>query len=341
MRVTIRDVASRAGFSITTVSLVLNNRNANIPQKTRDIILDAAKELGYRPNQLAVSLITKKTNVLGLIIPDIANSFFAEITKQVDLEANRHGYTIIIGETFNNIKKYNELLQMYVDRQVDGIVVTNSTRLSVADELKNIDFLKKHGIPSMSIDSSIERSDVNSILVDQKLGGYVATKHLLELGHRVIGCMTGPFGVTTSDERVAGYKKALAEYGISFRPELLFEGDYSMARSKDALDHFLKLHCSAVFALNDMMAFGIYRSAYQRNINIPEELSVVGFDDVNIADIVSPGLTTVRQPIDAIAVNAIEILNYMIENKNEQQVGKRVYLEPTLIVRESTASKNR
>lgn len=333
IKVTIRDVARVSGFSITAVSLVLNNKECTISESTKAIIRKTAQDLGYRPNKLAVGLLKKKTGVLGLIIPDNSNMFFSELSKSVEISARNRGYSIIYGNTNDVYHRDYEYLKLFVDHQVDGIVITKSSSLSEEEDVKNLNFLNKQGIPYVVVDRQPESFISNLVTVDNRLGGYIATKYLLDNGHRKIGTYTGPLQLSTGKRRLDGYKKALSEYDIEFDERLVFEGNFSLGTEKAALKRFLKHNVTAIFCQNDIMAFGIYREAIKNNIHIPDDLSIVGYDNILLTDIVYPGLTTINQPIKGIGEESVRILIEAINNKDHQPETKELY--PSLVIRES------
>ena len=259
MRATIRDVAKKAGYSISTVSLVLNNKNVSIPQSTRDKVLAAVRALDYRPNQLAVSMVTKKTNVIGLIIPDNSNMFFADLSKAIEVAARKAGYNLIYGNSSNDSGHDIEYMRMFTDRQVDGIIFAKSASICAEDDIRAMQFIRESKIPFVSVDRELRGNNIRSVLLDNRRGGYLATRHLLELGHRKIGCVTGPLDLMSSHERLEGYRDALAEYGVPYKEELIAEGDFQMAGSEKPVLQLLRYNVTAIFSFNDMMAYSIYQ----------------------------------------------------------------------------------
>lgn len=279
MRATIRDVAKKAGYSISTVSLVLNNKNVSIPQSTRDKVLAAVKALDYRPNQLAVSMVTKKTNVIGLIIPDNSNMFFADLSKAIEVAAHKAGYNLIYGNSSNDSGHDIEYMRMFTDRQVDGIIFAKSASICAEDDIRAMQFIRESKIPFVSVDRELRGNNIRSVLLDNRRGGYLATRHLLELGHRKIGCVTGPLDLMSSHERLEGYRDALDEYGVPYKEELIAEGDFQMAGSEKPVLQLLRQNVTGIFSFNDMMAYSIYQVMARRSLRIPQDISLVGFDD--------------------------------------------------------------
>jgi LacI family transcriptional regulator len=335
MRPTIRDVARLARCSIATVSLVLNNKDVSIPQSTIERIWKAANELNYRPNKLAVGMITKRTKMLGLVIPDNSNAFFGDLAKAIETAARKNDYNLILCDSDNNGQRDLEYISILSDRQVDGVIFVRSEG-NQQDDRKIIQIADQNGIPLVTVDRTMHGEKVYSITLDNFRGGYLAAQHLISLGHKRIGCYSGPLELNSSHQRLDGVKEALAEAGIPYDESLLFVGEYKLGRENEALAYFLDKKVTAVFAFNDMMAFGLYVSAMQMNISIPQDLSVVGFDDIFFCKLVSPQLTTVRQPVSDMGVCVVETLIRIMNGNNDGQPAIRKF-EPELIVRSSTA----
>nr|WP_283243691.1 LacI family DNA-binding transcriptional regulator [Feifania hominis] len=313
--------------------------------------MEAVRELGYRPNRLAVSLVTKKSNTLGLIIPDNSNVFFAELSKGVEVAARKLGYNLIYGNTNNKSKRDLDYIRVFIDRGVDGIIFTRSAGTDPDDERACIDLLLQSGVCFMTMDRvignraiysealgrMISSEDIFSVALDHVKGGYLATRHLIDLGHRRIGCVSGPAGLTTSDDRLLGYQQALEEAGIPYDPALIFEGDYEPGSGATALPYLLGRNVTAIFAFNDMMAFGIYREVHNFNLSIPDDLSVVGFDDIFFSEIIQPPLTTLRQPVFEMGTQVVNELVDLINGVPQGELQRHIRFEPTLQVRGSTA----
>lgn len=338
MRVTIRDVARESGFSITSVSLVLNEKPNNISEKTKKKIIETALVLGYRPNKLAVGLLKKESKLIGLVIPDNSNMFFSELSKEIEISARKYGYSLIYGNTNDDYSRDIEYLRLFVDHQVDGIIITKSSHLPPQEDLNNMLFVEKSGIPYVVVDRRSYEHECNLVTVDGIIGGYLATKYLIDNGHTKIGCFTGPKGLSTTNDRLTGYKNALKEASIELDEKNIFEGNFSMGFEKNAMDLFLERNLTAVFCQNDLMAYGIYRESIKRELKIPEDLSLVGFDNISLSDIVYPRLTTINQPTDQIANESMRILVDGIKNKSIMP--QVVELLPNLVVRNSVKRIN-
>ena len=216
MRVTIKDVAEKAGLSVSTVSLVLNNKPHRISEETRQRVLEVARQMNYRPNRLAVGLIKNRTNTIGLLIPDITNMFFAEIAKGAEMGCQEQGYSMILCNTNDNPQKDIDYVNVLLERGVDGIIFVMAVNSSNNKARECYELLRQFEKPVVLVDRVVEELELPSVATDNELGGYLATRHLLELGHTRIGCITGPMGSQSSKQRLFGYIRALQEYDIPF-----------------------------------------------------------------------------------------------------------------------------
>lgn len=336
MRVTIKDIARRTGFSVTTVSLVLNNKAPNISKETKDIIFSAVKELNYRPNQLAVGLVKKRTKTVGLIISDIRNIFFSNLAKGMEDECRRNGWTLILCNTNDMHLREKEYIQVLADKAVDGILYAMAADNDINTVKESIQMMRMAKIPFVMVDRSLGGEDCYTVLVDNFQGGYIATKHLIELGHKRIACITGPKALIDSLMRLNGYKKALQEANIEYDPELIFAGNYSWEGGMQGVEHLMGKDFSAIFAFNDMSAYGACKALKQYHLSIPSDVSVVGYDDILFSEILDVPLTTVRQPMYEMGVKSVQQLLQIIAKKEVEQ---HYIFQPTIVIRESTQKK--
>ena len=328
--VTIREVAESAGVSYATVSHVINNTRLVSPE-TRERVLAAMDALNYRPNALARSLRQGKTNTLGLVLPDSANPFFAEISRSIEDEAFKRGYSVFLCNTERDTQRELFYVDVLSNRQVDGIIF-----VAAGDQADSLDFLLHRKMPVVMIDRNLSNVEVDAVLTDNQLGGYLATRHLLELGHTRIACIAGPSSITPSAERIIGYRKAIEEAGLSYDETLILRGDYHAQSGMEITNSILSMNPrpTAIFALNDLMALGTLRAAAEAGCSVPEDLAVVGYDDLEIARFTNPPLTTIAQPKKAIGVQAVNLLAARMSQKNRPP--SRLILPPELIVRRST-----
>ncbi len=328
---TMRDVARHAGVSIATVSHVINETRP-VSEELRRRVLHSMEALGYQPNAIARALRNKHSNTLGLIVPDGRNPFFAEIAQGIEEVSLEHGYSLILCDSNNDLGQVLVHTKHLSAKQVDGIIFTTG-----GDDFEDVASLVEEETAVLVIDMDAGRCAADAILFDNFEGGRLATEHLLALGHRRIGCITGPSRQSLRREREAGYRHALQEAGIVPDPALIREGDFQPA---SGYRHALALlrhpePPSAIFACNDLMAMGVLRAARESGVRVPAELSVIGFDDIYLAAYTSPTLSTVRLPKREMGRLAAHMLLERIHNPARPRAQRIVELE--LIVRESTA----
>ena len=336
-RTTIRDIALRAGVSVTTVSLVLNGKEHRIAQETRKKIISIANEMDYRPNQLAVGLITKRTNTIGLIVPDISNSFFGELAKGAENKASENNFNIILCNTNDNAAKDYEYLNVLLDKGVDGIILVPSGRGRDETIPKCFFLLEKCQKPFVLADRIKVGDKYSGVTLDQEAGGFMATQHLIENGHKKIGCITGPLGMLNAYLRYQGYKKALEKSGIPYNSRWVKEGNYHIEDGVLLSKELFREGVTAIFACNDLMAYGVYQSALREGLNVPDEISIVGFDDIPFSQFTEVPLTTIHQPAYEMGEAAIGKVLRLITDENED-VEKMIY-KPELIIRNSVCKK--
>lgn len=291
---TIHDVAQDAGVSPTTVSRYLNNR-IELPPTTAARIDAAISKLDYRPNLLAKRLSTGKTEAVGLVAPEIREPFFAELASAFEDEADRHGYTVFMSSTRSDRKREIASLERLADRHVDGLLMmTNTpddgTLAAMIGKRRNV----------VIIDEDIPGITVPRIFVDNTEGAYQATRHLIEAGHRRIAYLGGPIGLLTVTERREGFMMAMNEAGVPVRPEYVAMGSFAPELARAATQKFLDLPLppTAIFASSDYLAIGALMGLRDRNVSVPDEVSLIGFDDVAFGALLTPPLTAIRQPVE-------------------------------------------
>jgi LacI family transcriptional regulator len=328
---TIRDVAHLAGVSPSTVSHVINETRY-VSDETKAEVLAAMEALNYRPNAIARSLRQKKTHTIGLIVPDSSNPFFAEVGRGVEETIFAQGYSLIIGNSEGNLEKELLHINVLTEKQVDGIMFV-AAGLSTAHILT----LQSHNMPLVVVDREVPGVNVDVVLTNHLQGGYVATVHLIGLGHRHIGCITGPAELPSSADRVAGYKRALIEYGIDPDEELIVRGEFDSPSGYRAVKRLLALSQppTALFACNDLMAIGALSGAIEAGYHVPDDLSIVGFDNISLASFSIPPLTTVAQPTAQLGAMAAQMLMERIRDITLPP--RRRVLPIELIVRSSSA----
>ncbi|OKP81909.1 LacI family transcriptional regulator [Paenibacillus helianthi] len=329
MKVSIFDVAKKSGLSVVTVSRVINGAGS-VREKNRQKVLDAIKELDYRPNAAARSLASGKTGIIGLIVTTLQDSFFDAVVKELNEVLALHGYFLAISISTGIASDENHYL-IQEDR-VDGLIL-----LSPMEEDNYIVELKRRGIPYVLIDNQQPENDSYSITIDNVKGGYAAARHLLELGHTSIAHLCGHEMFRSTKERRAGFLKALKEQGLE--PFEIVHGDFEITKGYDTAKRWLsegKLP-TAVFTGDDNIALGVINALMEAGVRVPQEVAVVGYDDHYIASQLRPHLTTLRQPADKIGIAAADMLLKRMNGTMKR--GANVRIDPELIVRESTLSK--
>ncbi|HCQ89366.1 MAG TPA: LacI family transcriptional regulator [Clostridium sp.] len=328
MKVTIKDVAKKANVSITTVSRVINKIEGYTNEETKKRILKVIEELDYKPNALARSLVTKRTKTIGLILPDISNPFFPSIAKSVEDLVNELGYNLILCNSYDDTEKEANYINVLKENCVDGILLNSKQTKDKYD-------IYKDDVPMVFIDRKPEVEIKYGVFVDNYKGAYNATKHLIDLGHRSIACITGPKNINTTIERLRGYKDALIDNHIECDETIIKSNDYAIEGGYEAAKDLIKNHnITAIFTHDDLMACGVYKAAKELSYKIPDDISVVGFDDITLVEFLDPPLTTIKQPTEDIGKVSVEILMDLIENNKIQ--GKIISLDTELIIREST-----
>ncbi|MCJ7717882.1 MAG: LacI family transcriptional regulator [Anaerolineales bacterium] len=331
-RITLHNVAALAGVSHQTVSRVINNSNQVRPE-TREKVEAAILELGYRPNAIARSMVQGQTHTLGCISPNITDPVFTRIIESAQAEARRQGFFILIGSA-PTVQEVQPLLDELLNRRVDGLIVLNA-RDDERHEL--LGPLANNGSPIVYVKNSPLDEPVSSVRCDDIHGGYVATKHLLDLGHRNIAIILGPKNEQCTLERLDGYRMALDEAGQQLSEELIVQGNWSSKSGSNAAEQLLSnpKSFSAIFAQNDRMAAGAIRSIRDAGYQIPDDYSVIGYDNGPLASLIDPPLTTIQQPLEQFGEQAAHILIKMIQESNFKPVD--LCLTPELILRRSSS----
>jgi len=328
---TMKEVAQAAGVSITTVSHVLNQTRF-VSDELSARVLEAIRELNYQPNVLARGLRIGQTNTIGLVVPDNSNPFFAEVARIIVNEGFENGYNVILCNSDNDLEKEAAYIDVLVSKKVDGIIF-----ITTAEEQAHFQELVAREVPVVVADRELPEVSVDTVLVDNLAGGYSATRYLLELGHRRIGLITGLSSLTPSADRVAGYVNALAESGIDPDETLIVPGKFGYQDGEEAAVQLMSLPRppTAIFACNDLMAIGALRALRNLQVPVPDLVSVVGFDDIELASAVYPALTTVAQPTSEIATMSLKLLLNRIQRNDHTVGGRKEVLQPELIVRDS------
>ncbi|MET3443234.1 LacI family transcriptional regulator [Variovorax paradoxus] len=331
---TIKDVALRAGVSVTTVSHVVNDTR-HVSAKGRERVEEAIRELGYVPNAMARSLKSNTTSTLGMLIPNSSNPYFAEIVRIVEDRCFGAGYTLVLCNTDDEPRRQSVYLQVLAERRIDGLIVVST---GAGDDDSLVTQLHGLRIPTVLVDREIADPACDLVETAHMQGGLLAVRHLLSLGHKRIACIGGPVGVMPSEQRIEGWRMALAEAGATPNADaLLWRGGFTSQGGYEAMHAILRTEQapSAVFVCNDLMAIGALRAAHESGVHVPDDLSIVGFDDIELSAYTSPPLTTVAQPKERIGALAVDMLLERVGGKRRD--ARKVVLQPELHVRASTA----
>ncbi len=343
--VTIRDVAKESGFSSTTVSIVLNSAPLSryIPADTKKKIERAAEKLGYRPNQFARSLRSKRSHTVGVMVFDMTDPYCTGILRGIENTLYQSSFLPILTDVHNERSRFERYLEMLLDRRIEGLIVLANWLFLDINLLAD---LEKSNIPTAMIGFELKTDSISSVIVDNALGGHLALEHLYSLGHRQIAFIRGPKALTDSSPRWRGIGKCARNYGLELDPRLILD----LPESRDPMSSFesgykltetllcREIAFTALLAFDDMSAFGAIRALNKAGVQVPEQCSVIGFDDVATAAIYSPSLTTVRQPMESMGASAgrivLDSINAGLEKRKLQASHRKV--APELVVREST-----
>jgi DNA-binding LacI/PurR family transcriptional regulator len=345
--VTIRDVAKASGFSSTTVSIVLNDAPLAryIPAVTKKKIERAAERLGYRPNQFARSLRSKRSHTVGVMVFDMTDPYCTLVLRGIENSLYQASYLPILTDVHNERTRFERYLEMLLDRRIEGLVVLANWLFLDINLLAD---LEKSSIPTALIGCELKGDAMSSVIVDNEVGGSIALEHLHSLGHRKIAFIRGPKTLADSSPRWRGIRNCAKKYGLELDSRLIVD----LPESRDPLSGFeagqkltdelikQKRHFTALVAFDDMTAFGAMRALTKAGQHVPEQCSVIGFDDVAPSALYTPSLTTVRQPMETMGASAVSIvlegINSVLEKREVAAQHHRV--APELVVRESTRS---
>ena len=328
---TIKDVAKEAGVSVATVSRVIN-KSPKASQNSIDAVTQAMSKLGYRPNAAARALVSQSTNTIGVLVGDVSDPFFGTLVKSVDNVARENGKHILIGNGYHNADDERRALDLLANSRCDALVIhakglSDEELIAYAKEVKGMVLINRH-IPELA-----ERC----ISLDNRKGAFLATEYLIRHGHRKIACIASSHDIEDTDERLQGYQSALKEHGIELSKSYVEYGEPNSDGGEVAMTNLLtkSLEITGVVAYNDYMAAGALATLDQNGIDVPQQVSMVGFDDGLIARFVHPGLTTIRYPIEMMAERATRLA--LALSRNEKVEDETIIFSPTLVRRDSVA----
>ncbi|WP_138751831.1 LacI family DNA-binding transcriptional regulator [Paenibacillus sinopodophylli] len=331
MKATIYDVAREAGVSIATVSKVINAKG-KISAERRNQIFAIMQRLQYQPSAIATALTSKQTYTLGLLIPDIANPFFAEVARAVEDRGHQFGYSVIICSTDNKDERVERYMNVLKQKRVDGIIIgTGFDNQTMLEDMSS-------SLPIVVIGREVSSLQVATVVADDYMGGCLAAEHLLTLGHKQIAVLTESLLISSSRERLRGFRETLGRAGLT-----LLESNIVSCRNglEDGKARMIELfrgeeRPSALFCFNDLLAVGALQAAKESSIEVPSALSIVSFDNTLLASVTSPSLTSIAQPMDQLGESAVDLLLGQITHGHDAK--QRILLRTELIVRQSTAA---
>lgn len=329
---TIRDVAKLAKTSITTVSRVLNN-SGYVSQTTRDKVNKAIEELNYKPNELARGLVTDITRSIGLIVPDITSPYFAEIAKSIETVAGKYNYNIFLCNTNWDIEREKRYLSELHQKRVDGVIYAIFRRNKEINEL-----LDKIKVPVVVLEKSeCQMNGIKSVDIDNYSAGKLATEFLIKKGNRKIAFVGGESHINVSKEREEGYKEALKDNDIEYNEDRVIYSPFNLKGGYDAMETLSTrdVDIDAIFLATDLMAIGAANYLTQNAVKVPEDVAIVGFDNIELTSIMEPTITTVNLPIKDIAEKAMKKIINMIYKKEEFDINDKIDLE--IVERRSTS----
>ncbi|ATW28049.1 LacI family DNA-binding transcriptional regulator [Candidatus Formimonas warabiya] len=327
---TTKDIARMAGVSQPTVSRVLND-SPNVKPGTKKKVMDIINKLGYTPNQLARSMVLGKTFNIGLVLADITNPFYSELAKSVIDRAKQSRYNVLLCNTDNNEDTMEMYLNYLMQKRVDGIIFASVSTKSI-----RVQHLVESQFPCILCNRRLESEKENFIVSENTKGAYIAVKHLINLGHKEIAYISGSSDFSTAVERREGYCKALEEAGYAIDRSLVLQGRFKEENAYTAAKQLiaLKKRPSAIFCSNDLMALAAINAIFDSGLKVPDDIAIVGYDDINVASYRTVNLTTVAQRKEEMGIKAVDHLLSIIE-KGQPTIPIQEYLEPKLIIRKT------
>lgn len=332
---TIKDVAQRAQVSVQTVSAVINHK-PEITDRTRARVLEAISELGYRPYKVARSLRTRQTHTLALIVPDIVNPSFAALASAAEDCAHAHSYSLMVYNTHDDVERESSYIQGAVQSWVDGVLFVAS-----GDRMPALDMLQSAGIPSVALDRIPAGYNGPVVKLDHRAVGRLAAAHLVALGHTRIAHISGPRTLQVGRERFEGFYQGMRAAGLEPDERWIEEGDWGCEEGYRAMKRMLRRrpYPTALFAASDRMAIGAMRAAHEAGLVVPDDLSVIGVDNIEVSAFITPPLTTIVQPYARMGTLAVQMLLDLLEDRLPDPM--RTFIQPELVERQSSGPASR
>ena len=339
--VTIKDIAKALGLSTSTVSRALRD-SYEISPETKKLVLEYAQKINYQPNPIALSLKERRSRSIGIVVCEIANSFFSQVINGMESVAYEHGYNVIIAQSHESYDREVINLQYLASRSIDGLLISVSTE---TQDINHIRELHDKKLPIVFFDRSRDEIETHKVVVDNFKGGYEATSHLIKNGYRRIASLTNSAYLNITKERVGGYKAALAEHGIPVNESLIkycFHGGLNFSEVENAVKELLRLKekPDAIFASADKLTTGCLRTLKAIGLNIPGDIALIGFSNSEVAELLNPSLSIIKQPAFEMGQVATSLLMQLIESKRPVKDFEQRVLTTELIIRESSAKRS-
>jgi LacI family transcriptional regulator len=331
---TIKDIARELNISTSTVSRALRG-SYEINPETKRLVMECAERFNYRPNPIALSLKGSSSRAIAVIVPQIANFFFAQAINGIEAIAYNRGYHVIIFQSHESYEREVANVEQSMDRKVDGLLISLSSESANVDHLKEV---QQRGLPIVLFDRVSPELQATQVVADNFAGAFAATEHLIKSGRKRIAHLTIPPWLSITKERLAGYQAALERYGLPFDEQLVRYGTFGPNEVGPMVDELMALSPppDAFFTASDRLAVGCLTALRQRHVAIPQDVSLIGFTNLNVADLMYPSLSTVVQPAQEIGQVAAERLIDLIERKQKAAPISTVKLPTELVIREST-----
>ncbi len=334
--VTLKNIADELGISTMTVSRAINNK-ANVDEQTRKQVLKKARVMGYSPNRIARSLVNRKTQTIGVVLPEISHSFFPDVVMGIEEAAYHKKYQLFLTNSVEDHEREKQAIETLRSHRVDGLLISCA---QTAEDSSYYKELVKTGLPVVFFDRSVENIGASCVVIDDVESSYKVTAHLINSGYRKIGHLSGPEKVSIGNKRMKGFKKALADHGLEFKESRVVESGFLKTGGYKAMKELLSLPAEnrpdAVVSVNDPVAYGAIQAVREADLSIPEDIAITGFTDDAMAPLVDPPLTTIFQDGYQIGLRAAQKLISVIEKKDFKI--ETIYIDTSLVVRSSCGS---
>lgn len=339
-QMTIYDIAKLANVSVATVSRVINS-TAPVKDSTRKKIEALIQQYQFQPNAMARSLLKKETGIIGIIVPDLTNPFYTEVLAGAEQEALTTGHTFLLTNSVGDYQKESQYLSIMREKRVDGMIFLGGRiNLKIGDEELDQELIQHAStIPTVLVNGTVKGNALTRVATDEYTGTCMAVQHLIECGHKQIGFLGGELHMSTTSTKLRAFKKTMREAGLEVREEWILTDSFSIYSGRKQMEKLLQLadKPTAVMCVNDFVAIGAIKTAVDHELTIPDDMSIIGFDDIPLSHHFIPEITTVSQEANELGRTAIQVLQKLM---NQEKVKKHTVIEPKLIVRKSSARLN-